>query len=65
MEKLYVNHPLNLVINSAIDYIEDKLSIGAKKYTEFDTIFYNFDYKVHRSLINRSYDRAINRLTML
>ena len=26
---------------------------------------YNFDYKVHRSLINRSYNKVINRLSEL
>ena len=61
--KYDVNHPLNLVINSAVEYIDDKLSIGSKKYAEFDTIFYNFDYKVHRSLINRSYKKVINLLS--
>ena len=64
-KKLYLNHPLNVVINSAVEYIDDKLSIGSKRYAEFDTIFYNFDYKVHRSLINRSYNKVINRLSEL
>ena len=63
--KNYVNHPLSLVINSAVDYIDDKLAIGSKKYSEFDTIFYNFDYKVHRSLINRSYHKVVNRISEL
>jgi hypothetical protein len=60
-----LNHPLNQLINSVVDYIDKKLSLNEKSYSDFETIFYNFDYKVHRFLINRSYDKSINRLSLL
>ena len=64
-EKNSIEHPLNQVINDAVEFVSNKLTLNVKKYNEFQTVFYDFDNKVHRSLINKSYDKAINRLISL
>ena len=61
----FVIHPLNIIIDRASEFFVSNELIKSTKYVEFDTVFYDFDYKVHRLLINRSYDKALNRLIFL